>query len=101
LAKHFEGDPLPKLRNVLLQGNVDENSLREIESAIEQEIAKDFSKAVNAAEPDPKRITDHIFLPTPVNEEKGERTPARKEKVMMVDAALYAIRELMEDHPEI
>src|SRR5207253_1718437 len=35
-------------------------------------------------------------LPTPVVEEKGERAPAGKEKVIMVDADLSAIRELME-----
>ena len=101
LAKHFENDPLPKLRIVLLQNNVDENILQGIESGIDEEIASDFSKAVNADEPDPKKIMDHIFLPTPVKEEKGERIPAGKEKVIMVDAALYAIRELMEEHPEI
>src|SRR6185295_4538326 len=101
LAKHFENDPLPKLRNGLLQNNVDENTLKSLESTIDEEIANDFSKAVNADEPDPKKISDHIFLPTPVREEKGERDPGRKEKVIMVDAALFAIRELMEEHPEV
>jgi 2-oxoisovalerate dehydrogenase E1 component len=101
LAKHFENDPLPKLRNVLLQRNVDENVLKGIESTIEKEIANDFSKAVKADEPDLKKVTDHIFLPTRVREEKGERKPGGKEKLIMVDAALHAIRELMEEHPEI
>ena len=42
-----------------------------------------------------------MFLyPQLVTEEKGERTAAGKEKIIMVDAALFAIRELMEDHPE-
>jgi 2-oxoisovalerate dehydrogenase E1 component len=66
-----------------------------------KKFANDFSKAVNADEPDPKKISDHIFLPTPAREEKGARDPGGKEKVIMVDAALYAIRELMEEHPEI
>jgi 2-oxoisovalerate dehydrogenase E1 component len=101
LAKHFENDPLPKLRNALLQNNVDENFVKEIESTIAEEITNDFSKAVNADDPDPRKIKEHIFLPTHIREEKGERTPAGKEKVIMVDAALYAIRELMEEHPEI
>ena len=101
LAKHFENDPLPKLRNVLLQNDVDENMLKGIELAIDEEITSDFSKAVNADEPDPGKIKEHIFLPTQVRKEKGERTPPGKEKVIMVDAALYAIRELMEEHPEI
>ena len=101
LAKHIENDPLPKLRNVLLQKNIEESILKEIESTTEEEIANDFSKAVKAEEPDPKKISEHIFLPTRIREEKGERAPAGKEKVIMVDAALYAIRELMEDHREI
>src|SRR5262249_4142858 len=84
LEKHFENDPLPKLRNVLLQDGIDENILKEIESAIDEEIAIDFSQAVNAVDPDPSKISDHIFLPTPVKEEKGERVPPGKEKVMMV-----------------
>jgi 2-oxoisovalerate dehydrogenase E1 component len=101
LAKHFENDPLPKLRNALLQNNVDENFVKEIESTIAEEITNDFSKAVNADDPDPRKIKEHIFLPTHIREEKGERTPAGKEKVIMVDTALHAIRELMEEHPEI
>jgi 2-oxoisovalerate dehydrogenase E1 component len=101
LAKHVENDPLPKLRNALLQNNVDENLVIGIESTVDEEITNDFSKAVNADDPDPLKIKEHIFLPTRIREEKGERTPAGKEKVIMVDAALYAIRELMEEHPEI
>ena len=46
-------------------------------------------------------MAEHVFAPTPVTEEKGERRPAGKtEKIVMVDAALFAIRELMEQHPE-
>jgi 2-oxoisovalerate dehydrogenase E1 component len=41
-----------------------------------------------------------VFAPTPVTEEKGERSPAGKAKVLMVDAALFAIREIMEEFPE-
>ncbi len=101
LAKHYKDDPLPKLRNILLQNEFEENGLRDIEEKIEKEIKDAFSKAVNAADPDPGKVADHIFLPTPVTKEKGERRPAGKEKVIMVDAALFAIREIMEEHPEV
>ena len=101
LAKHYENDPLPKLKNILLQRDVAENSLRNTECEVQKEIRDAFEKAVDAAEPDPKRITDYVFLPTSVTEEKGERNPQSKEKVIMVDAALYAIRELMEEHPNV
>ena len=59
-----------------------------------------LQRAVASPEPDPATVEDYVFVPTHVIEEKGERNPAGAEKVMMVDAALFAIRELMEDHPE-
>jgi len=100
LAKHAEHDPLPKLRKLLLLQGIHEDSLIEIENEVNKQIEKDFNNAANAAEPDFGKVTDYIFFPTPVKEEKGERTPSGNEKVIMVDAALFAIRELMEDHPE-
>ena len=63
-------------------------------------MAADFTKAVAAPEPDPSTVGDHVFVPTTITEEKGERSPAGAEKIMMVDAALFAIREIMERHPE-
>jgi 2-oxoisovalerate dehydrogenase E1 component len=98
LEKHYQDDPLPKLRNILLQNGIQENISKELEIKVEEEIKDDFSRAVNAAEPDPNKISDYVFLPTAVAEEKGERNPARKDKVIMVDAALFAIREIMEEH---
>ena len=92
LAKHFENDPLPKLKSHLLQTAIDENSINNIESEIEKEIKDAFARAVTSAEPDPKKIYDHVFLPTSVTEEKGQRMPAGKGKIMMVDAALFAIQ---------
>jgi 2-oxoisovalerate dehydrogenase E1 component len=38
-----------------------------------------------------------MFAPTPVTEEKGERAPADREPTVMVDSALFAIRELMQE----
>ncbi|MBL7708503.1 MAG: tungsten formylmethanofuran dehydrogenase, partial [Chitinophagaceae bacterium] len=46
------------------------------------------------------QVEEHVFVPTPIVTEKGERSSARAERIMMVDAALFAIRELMEQHPE-
>jgi 2-oxoisovalerate dehydrogenase E1 component len=44
---------------------------------------------------------DHIFAPTPVTEERGERSPAGGQTVVMVDAALHAVdEECMRRHPE-
>lgn len=99
-AKHLEHDPNPKLRRRLLEKGVTESELQEIEKEAAELIANDFAKAVASPEPDPSTIQDHVFAPTPVTGEKGERSPAGAEKVIMVDAALFAIREIMEQHPE-
>jgi 2-oxoisovalerate dehydrogenase E1 component len=96
LAKHAESDPFPKFRNQIV-GDFGEEYLQQIEAEVKAEIQDSFERAVAAPEPDPAKVEEHIFVPTPVVEEKGERTPADKEKVIMVDAALYAIREIMEE----
>ncbi len=100
LAKDMIDDPFPKLRKVLLENGIDEDELNSIEKNEAKFINDEFQKAVNAPEPDIRKATGYIFSPSSVTEEKGERNPTGKEKVIMVDAALFAIRELMEDHPE-
>ena len=99
-AKHSEHDPNPKLRKKLLERGVDENELQQIEKEAAELVAADFAKAVAAPEPNPATVKDHVFAPTYITEEKGERSPAGAEKIIMVDAALFAIREIMEQHPE-
>jgi len=99
-AKHSEHDPNPKLRRKLLERGVAESDLQQIEKEAAALVAADFTKAVAAPEPDPSTVGDHVFVPTTITEEKGERSPAGAEKIMMVDAALFAIREIMERHPE-
>lgn len=98
--KHLAQDPNPKLRKKLLEHGIGEEQMQQIETEAAQTVATDFSKAVAAAEPDPSTVEEYIFAPSPVKEEKGERAPSGAEKVIMVDAALFAIREIMEDHPE-
>ena len=104
LAKHFTDDPVPKLRTALLQAGVDENSLQQIETETAEEVKKDFDAAVSAPEPDADTVSHHIFAPVAITKEAGERIPIAngtgKEKVLFVDAALFAIREIMEEFPE-
>jgi 2-oxoisovalerate dehydrogenase E1 component len=100
LAKDAIDDPLPKLKKLLLEIGVNEEKIIGIENDIADFITEEFKKVLNAPEPDVNKATEHVFVPTTVTEERGERAPVGKEKVIMVDAALFAIRELMEDHPE-
>jgi len=99
-ALHMEHCPNLKLRNRLKENGVTEEELVQIEKEASDKIASDFSKAAASPEPDPATAAEHIFVATPVTEEKGERSPAGADKVIMVDAALHAIKEIMEDHPE-
>lgn len=100
LEIHSQLDPFLKLYNKLYQSGIAEEELIKIREEAKTEVIADFAKAMIAPEPDIRTIAEHVFMPTPVTEEKGIRSPAGKEKIMMVDAALYAIREIMEDYPE-
>lgn len=100
LAKHALDDPHPKLRKRLAENGVPEEAIQQIEKEAAQQVADGFARACAAEDPDPATVGQHVFASTPVTEEKGERSPAGAEKVIMVDAALFAIREIMEDHPE-
>ncbi|MBL7738603.1 MAG: tungsten formylmethanofuran dehydrogenase [Chitinophagaceae bacterium] len=99
-SKHQQHDPNPKLRKKLLEKGIAEDTIQAIEQEAASVVAGAFKQAVASSEPDPLTVTDHVFIPSPVTEEKGEREPKGAEKVIMVDAALFAIRELMEKHPE-
>jgi 2-oxoisovalerate dehydrogenase E1 component len=100
LNASFKNDPLPLLRKVLLKKDVTEDELILIETETKQLVLDDFNKAATAAEPDCEKVEAFVFVETPVAIEKGNRNPENKEKVLMVDAALFAIREIMEDYPE-
>ncbi len=100
LQKLESEDPIRKLKNKLLDNGVDQSIVEKIEKDALIFIANEFANAVDAPEPVPETIADNIFAPTTVVAEKGERCPTSKNKVLMVDAALFAIREIMEEFPE-
>ena len=93
-------DPYPKLKDLAREVGVDEADIVNIEVEIKNQIDKAFDDAYNAEDPTPESVLNHIFAPTPITEEKGEREPAGKKKTVMVDSALFAVRELMSKHPE-
>ncbi|MEN9549495.1 MAG: hypothetical protein RIR12_2086 [Bacteroidota bacterium] len=96
---HEKNDPYPKLKSQLLQRGVSIEVLTKIEEDAKALVESDFQRAIAAAEPDVATVADYVFVPTPITAEKGTREPIGAEKVLMVDAALYAVRELMEDNP--
>ncbi|HPZ24820.1 MAG TPA: thiamine pyrophosphate-dependent enzyme [Kaistella sp.] len=100
LEKHRAKDPGNILRKRLLEDGVDEDLLKQIEKKARLEAEQAFQKAINAEDPIPQTVQEHVFAPTPITEEVGERTPKNQEKIVMVDAAIHAIQELMWKHPE-
>ncbi|MES2329391.1 MAG: thiamine pyrophosphate-dependent enzyme [Bacteroidota bacterium] len=100
LLKHGLYDPLPKLRLLLNGVGYQEHEINQAEADALEQVMHDFEKAQRAADPDIHSVEDHVFAPTPVTEEKGKRVSKNGERVMMVDAALHAIEELMEEYPE-
>ena len=100
LAKHEKDNPITKLYQVLIKKGISAEDLKIIEEEERSFIEREFQEAVNASEPNPLTVSDYVFVDTPITEEQGVRSPAGGEKVMMVDAALHAVEELMRDYPE-
>lgn len=100
LAKSYESDPLPILKKYLLENGISETELLNIETEALEKVKIDFSEATNAPDPSPEEVENFVFVTTPITEEKGNRSPIQNEKILMVDAALFAIREIMETYPE-
>jgi 2-oxoisovalerate dehydrogenase E1 component len=100
LAKHTKDDPAPKLKSLLLKKGIKEAELDKIEAEEREFVQREFDLAVAAPEPDPATVSDHVFAPTPVTEETGNRSPEGKERTVMVDAALHAVEEILRRYPE-
>lgn len=100
LVKHRAKDPGNILRKRLLEEGTDEDLLKQIEKKARLEVEQAFQRAIVAEDPKPQYVEDHVFAPTPITEEVGEREPKGQEKIVMVDAAIHAIQEIMWKHPE-
>jgi 2-oxoisovalerate dehydrogenase E1 component len=93
-------DPIIKFEHYLLETGINTDTLAGIRKQAEEKVAYDFQRALNAPDPEPDDFNTHEFAPTPIKEETGTRTPKGSEKVVMVDAALHAVDEILKKHPE-
>ncbi len=100
LEEHKQRDPLPKFFAFLLSQGIDSTELEAIAADSIAKVQADYSKALQAEDPRPEDLYLHDYAPTPITEEKGLRKPEGKEPTVMVDSALFAIREIMQKHPE-
>ncbi|MBO6494349.1 MAG: tungsten formylmethanofuran dehydrogenase [Roseivirga sp.] len=100
LDEHQVNDPIPKLRKALKSAKFKEADLVKLEDEAKAFVQSEYARALNADDPDPSTVLNHEFAPTPITEEKGERKPRGAEKVVMVDAALHAVDDILKNYPE-
>ncbi|SHE51065.1 2-oxoisovalerate dehydrogenase E1 component [Psychroflexus salarius] len=93
-------DPYPKFKQLLLEEGLTQSEIEAIETEATQLVASHYKQALTDDDPTPDDLFTHDFEETPVTAEAGVRTPQNTEKVVMVDCALFAIEELMKEHPE-
>ena len=100
LSEDEKDDPFLRLKKALKGNGVSEEELLKIELDGKSTAEESFKKAVDAEDPEPSSLYLHEFAPTIVKEEKGVRAPAGREPIMMVDAGLHAVNEILRDNPE-
>ena len=100
LPEHEKKDPLPILKSQLKKNKIDLTRIKKIESQAVKNVETDYKKALKAIDPDPEELFENVFHPTEITEEKGEREPKNGSPAIMVDCAMLAIKEIMEDHSE-
>ncbi|WP_179321047.1 alpha-ketoacid dehydrogenase subunit alpha/beta [Winogradskyella helgolandensis] len=93
-------DPYPVIKQQLLDAGFSEQDVLDIENSAKAKVQSDFERALLAEDPKPEDLFTNDFVPTPITEEKGTRSPEGAEKVVMVDCALFAVEELMKKHKE-
>ena len=100
LEKHAAHDPFYKLRQYLGQSGITEPEIQDIEKNAAAAAREAFEKAKNAEDPKAGSVSANVFAATTIIAETGNRNPQDGEKVLMVDAGLHAIEELMQQHEE-
>ena len=101
LEEAFESDPLPRFRSLLLNSEIlSDGQLGLLEDLARDTVEKDFEAARQAEDPRPEDLYTHDLAPTPITAEQGSREGDQPEPKNMVDCGIFAIRELMEAHPE-
>jgi 2-oxoisovalerate dehydrogenase E1 component len=90
-------DPYPKFIEQLLENDFSEEDIKELERDSYALVRDHFERSKRAEDPRPEDLHTYDFVPTPILDETGERSPENGEKIVMVDCALHAIEELMRE----
>ena len=100
LPEHQAQDPLKKLHQQLIASGVEESHLTELREEALPFIQSELERAASAADPGKEELYRHIFAPSPITQEAGERNPSGGKEVVMVDAALHAVDQILKEFPE-
>lgn len=90
-------DPYPKIIQLMLDSGISQKEIDTIEKKSVEQVAADFERAQLEPNPSPEDLYTHAYAPTAITEEQGEREPADGEEKVMVDCALFAYKELLEE----
>jgi 2-oxoisovalerate dehydrogenase E1 component len=93
-------DPLPRFIKDLKGFGFGEQDLQAISDRTRLAVEEAYQQALQAPDPTSADLLNFMMAPSPVTEEKGERSPAGKEATVMVDCALFAMQEILANHPE-
>jgi 2-oxoisovalerate dehydrogenase E1 component len=99
LLDHERMDPLPRLRKQMLKAGFWEEELDQLAETGRRRAQEDFDKARQAPDPEPHSLYHHEFAAGGPEMEQGVREPDDREKVVMVDAALHAVEEILRSEP--
>lgn len=100
LEEAKQRDPLPKAESLLLKKKaLTKDEISALYTEIDTDVRSQFDSARDAEEPDFNDLLAHRFAPTTVTEETGTREPEGGELTLMVDCALHAMQEIMEEDP--
>ena len=100
LEEHQQDDPIVKLEASIIASGETDKTLKSIQENVKAFVQSEYEKALASPDPDVNDFDSHEFAPTEILEEKGNRSPRGAEKVVMVDAALHAVDEILKKHPE-
>jgi 2-oxoisovalerate dehydrogenase E1 component len=93
-------DPLPRFIKDLKGFGFGDQDLQAISNRTRSEVEEAYEQALQAPDPTSADLLNFMMAPSPVMEEKGDRSPAGKEATVMVDCALFAMQEILGNHPE-
>ncbi len=100
LEEAAQRDPYPVLIKQCLAAGISQAQLDQWAAEAAAFVEAQYDSALQMPDPTPEDLYTYDYAPTPITSERGERAPKGAEPTVMVDAALFAIKELMAEHPE-